>query len=143
MQIITVRFTSSWRTCCQIMSSLLGKFLSSQIIKAFLSCKTPGAKSFCELTLFYITEIIIGTYVLQATICQASIVQMIIIYTTLRLRCAANLTKDLTLSRHVTMRMFRRVLTGINKAGCHVHKLVIIFLVCIDPAATSCIASRL
>ena len=97
---------------------------------------------FCELTLFCFTEKNIGTYVLQVTICQAFIVQMVVFSTTLSTRGVANLMEHLSLTRHVMIRMFRIVLTGINKAGCHVHKLVIILLVFINLGATNCIASR-
>ena len=104
-----------------------------------IMCSTAGVKHFGELTLFYVTEIMIGTYVRQATICQACIVQIIITSTTLRKRGVANLMKHLTPTRHVMMRIFRRVLTGINKAGCHVHKLVIILLAFINLGATHCL----
>ena len=105
-------------------------------------CNTAGVKHYGELTLFYFTGRIIGTYVLQVTICQASIVQMVIIYRTLRKRGVANLTEHLTLTHRVMMRMFGRVLTGIKKAGYHVHNLVIISLVFINPNATYCIVLR-
>ena len=80
-------------------------------------CGNAGVKHFGELTLFYFTETSIGSYVLQVTICQASIVQMVIIYTTLRKRDVANLMEHQTLTHHVMKRMSRRVLTGKKKAG--------------------------
>ena len=83
-----------------------------------------------------------GIYVLQVTICQASFVQVVINYTTLRKRGVANLMEHLTLTHHVMKMMFPKVLTGIKKAGCHAHKLVIILLVFIDPIATNCVALR-
>ena len=101
--------------------------------------QTAGDKHFGKLTMSYFTETIIGIYALKVTICQAYIVQMMIIYRTLRKHGVANLMKHLTPTSHVIMRMFRRVLTGIKEAGCHVHKLVIILLVFINPAATHCL----
>ena len=123
MKFIIALFTSGWRTC---------KVTSCTAIM----CSTAGVKDFHELILFYFTERTIGIYVLLVTICQDSIVQMVIIYATLRQRGVANLMKHLTPTRHVMMRMFSGVLTGINKAGCHVHKLVIILLVFINLGAT-------
>ena len=84
---------------------------------------------------FYFTGTVIGTYVLQVTICQASFVQLVITYITLRKRGVANLVEHLILTRHVTMRMCRRSLTGINKAGRRAQKLIILSLVFIDPRA--------
>ena len=97
-------------------------------------------KCFSELSLFDFPDIIIGTYVPQVTICQASIDPMVISQVTLRKRCVASLMEHLTSTCHVTRRMCPPSL--IMKAGRHAPKLVIISLVSINLAAKICIVLR-
>ena len=99
-------------------------------------------ESFWKFTLFCLADSIIGTYVLQVTICQASIVQVMIIYLALRRRCVADLVEHQTSTRHVTMGTYPGRLTGTLKGGCHAQHLVTTSRVFINPAATNCIVLK-
>jgi hypothetical protein len=91
---------------------------------------------------FCLADSIIGTYVLQVTICQASIVQMVIIYLAFRRRGVASLMEHQTSTRHVTMGTYPGRLTGTLKGGCHAQHLVTTSRVFINPAATDCIVLK-